>query len=177
MYYNKVAINFLLPQWTAKIDQLFLYHFRRSLVVCFDWQCLCKGQIISIVYDHLRFGTDNLFTIVHSCISFKRHFCIVSRALRIHVEQYIEGLNYLAGFSVYTKAKLHFAKHGFLFLSSQFQNKFFHLFQMLVIFSDVIISIKATYDVILCTHWNLAEVAHTSIWESTLAQHQQCSLL
>lgn len=30
----------------------------------------CKGQVISIVYDHLRFSTDNLFKIVHSYLSF-----------------------------------------------------------------------------------------------------------
>lgn len=70
-----------------------------------------------------------------------------------------------------------FAKSRFLFLSSQFQNKFFNLFQMLVIFSDMIIYIKTTYDVILYEYRHLAEDTHTSIWESDVAQDQQRSLL
>lgn len=75
----------------------------------------------------------------------------------------MEGLIYLPGFSGYTKDRLHFAQNSSLFLSSQFQNKFFSLFQILVIFGDVIISIKTTYDGILCEYWNLGEEAHTNI--------------
>lgn len=118
--------------------------------------------MILIVDDRLRFGTDRLFT-VHGLLSFKRYFCIVSRDLRMHVKSYIEGRKYPAGFSGYTKAKLHFAKTRFLFLDSPFQNKFFNLFRMLVIFRDVIVSIKTTYDVILCEYRNLAGDAHTSV--------------
>lgn len=43
---------------------------------------------------------------------------------------------------------------------------------MLVIFSAMIVAIKITYDVFLCDYWNLAEEAHTNIWESNLAQYQ-----
>lgn len=35
-YYDKVAINFLLTE-LIKIDQLFLYYYRQSLGVSFDW--------------------------------------------------------------------------------------------------------------------------------------------
>lgn len=104
VYYDKPAINFLLTE-LIKIDQLFLYYYRQSLGVPFDWWCLCAGQIIPIVYDRLRFATDHLFK-VHSHLSFKRYFWIVSRALRSHVKQYVGGWNHPTGFSGCTKAML-----------------------------------------------------------------------
>lgn len=68
-----------------KIYQLFL-HYYKVLVLLLVGDVFYKGQVISIIYDALRFSTDNLFTIVHNHLSLKRHFCIVSRALRIHVK-------------------------------------------------------------------------------------------